>query len=133
MSTRLYQFLIRTVDKHVPPRMQSFWNHEAGMWVCHFLIFTCPFLLEKIELCSKHHIFLKIYISSYHRTVLFKFYGFWVNNIHDVCLCNRTNVCSQNFNLPKSADLHEAPRGQWWVIINISHNFFLIFVSSVHI
>uniref|UniRef100_K1PL28 Mitochondrial pyruvate carrier n=1 Tax=Magallana gigas TaxID=29159 RepID=K1PL28_MAGGI len=30
MSSRLYQFLIRTVDKHVPPRMQPFWNHEAG-------------------------------------------------------------------------------------------------------
>lgn len=30
MSTRLYQFIIRTVDKHVPPRMQPFWNHEAG-------------------------------------------------------------------------------------------------------
>lgn len=35
-----------------------------------------------------------------------------VNNVNDVCLRNGTTVCSQNSNFPKSADLHEAPRGR---------------------
>ncbi|XP_048766783.1 probable mitochondrial pyruvate carrier 2 isoform X2 [Ostrea edulis] len=30
MSSRLYLFVIRTVDKFVPPRLQPLWNHEIG-------------------------------------------------------------------------------------------------------
>ncbi|XP_022291606.1 putative mitochondrial pyruvate carrier 2 [Crassostrea virginica] len=30
MSSRLYQFLIKTGDRYVPSKLRPLWNHEAG-------------------------------------------------------------------------------------------------------
>lgn len=86
----------------------------------YYFLFTCPFfVIQKWVMQCTAYLF-EIYLFTVFIGQLYSnSMDLGVNNVNDVCLRNGTTVCSQNSNFPKSADLHEAPRGRWWLIKNI--------------